>query len=163
MRPKGSVQDLESRRRKALQLLEKQISLNEVARQLGCYASSVMRWRDLVNRVGEEGFKAKSPPGRPPRLSTDQKAELLHYLLLGPGAFGYKTQIWTTQRIAELIRKRFKVSYHPDHIGRIMHNLGWSHQKPERRAIERNETAVQEWKHSEWPRVKKTLRGWAPT
>lgn len=163
MRPKGSVGELEVRRRKALKLLEEDLSLNEVARRLGCHPSSVMRWRNRLRDFGEPGLKAQSPPGRPPRLSEQQKQQLLEELLAGPAAFGYRTQIWTTRRIAEMIERRFAISYHPDHVGRLMHSLGWSHQKPERRAVERNEEAIEEWKTTEWPRVKKTSSGWLPT
>jgi transposase len=71
--------------------------------------------------------------------------------------------VWTTARIAQLIEKEFQVTYHPDHIGRMMHALGWSHQKPERRALQRNEAAIADWKAKNWTRVKKTLGGWLPT
>ena len=63
----------------------------------------------------------------------------------------------------ELIRREFGVSYRRDHVGRLMRSLNWSHQKPEKRAIERDEAEIERWKRKEWPRVKKTLRGWAPT
>jgi transposase len=78
-------------------------------------------------------------------------------------AHGYKTNLWTTARISELISREFGISYHRDHVGRLMHSLGWSHQKPETRAAERDEEAIDRWKREDWPRVKKTLRGWAPT
>ena len=78
-------------------------------------------------------------------------------------AHGYRTELWTTARIAELIEREFGVTYHRDHVGRLMHNLGWSHQKPKRRALERNENNIEQWKRKEWPRVKKTPLGWAPT
>ncbi|MCZ7582638.1 MAG: winged helix-turn-helix domain-containing protein, partial [Deltaproteobacteria bacterium] len=67
------------------------------------------------------------------------------------------------QRIADLIEKRFGVSYHRDHIGRLMASLGWSHQKPDRRAKERDNAAIERWTREEWPRVKKTPKIWAPT
>jgi transposase len=70
---------------------------------------------------------------------------------------------WTTAWIAEVIRRTFGVDYHRDHVGRLMHKLGWSHQKPEARALERDEARIAEWKRGEWARVKKTPRGWAPT
>ena len=162
MRPHGSADLLEARRRKAMELLRQQLSLNEVARRLGCHASSVMRWRDRVRRDGQRGLKARPTPGRPPRLSKARKERLLRLLLRGPAAFGYTTQVWTTKRIAELIRRTFAVSYHPAHVGRLMHSLGWSHQKPERRALERDEASVEQWKNTRWPRVKGGLRGWAP-
>ncbi len=62
-----------------------------------------------------------------------------------------------------MIRREFGVSYHRDHIGRLMHSLNWSPQKPETRAVERNEEAIEHGKRKDWPRVKKTLGGWAPT
>jgi transposase len=77
-------------------------------------------------------------------------------------AHGYRTELWTTQRIADLIERRFGVKYHRNHVGKLLHQIGWSHQKPERRAIERDEVAIAEWKRSVWPRVKKTLHGWKP-
>jgi transposase len=83
-------------------------------------------------------------------------------LLKGPIAHGYRTNLWTTARIAEVIEGEFGVRYHRDHVGRLMHSLHWTHQKPETRAVERDEEAIQRWKREQWPRVKKTLRGWAP-
>lgn len=78
-------------------------------------------------------------------------------------AHGYRTELWTTQRIADPIERSLGVHYHRNHVGKLLHQLGWSHQKPERRAIERNEAAIAEWKRSVWPRVKKTPQGWQPT
>jgi transposase len=75
---------------------------------------------------------------------------------------GYRTNLWTTARIAEMVEREFGVRYHPDHIGRLMHSLGWTQQKPERRALERYEDQIERWKHKEWPRIKRTLQGWAP-
>ena len=95
--------------------------------------------------------------------SMSQRRRLVRLLLKGPQAHGYRTQLWTTARIAELIRREFGVDYHRDHVGRLMHSLYWSPQKPETRAVERNEEAIERWKRQDWPRVKKTLRGWAPT
>ena len=163
MRLKGSAKVLEARRRRALQLLENDISLHEVARQIGCHPSSVMRWRDRLRELGEEGLQVRSSPGRPLRLGAQQRKQLLNQLLRGPGAFGWRTEVWTTSRIAQLIEKEFQVTYHPDHVGRLMHALGWSHQKPERRAVQRNEGAIAAWKVKDWVRVKKTLGGWLPT
>jgi len=65
--------------------------------------------------------------------------------------------------IAELIRSQFGIQYHRDHVGRLMHSLNWSPQKLERRALERDENAIERWQQKAWPRIKKTLRGWVPT
>lgn len=144
-------------------LLKSGLSLNEVARRIQCVASSVMRWRDAWRRRGADSLKVGSSPGRPLKLKPAQQRRLLKLLLKGPLAHGYNTNVWTTARIAEVIRRAFGVSYHRDHIGRLMHSLSWSHQKPEKRAVERDEEAIQHWKQKDWPRVKKTLRGWVPT
>lgn len=163
MRLKGSAEWLGQRRRRALKLLKEGLSLNEVGRRMDCAPSSVMRWRDAYQREGKEALKVRFSPGRPPRLTKSQRRRLLKILLKGAIANGYRTELWTTQRIAEVIKKHFGIRYHRDHVGRLMHSLGWSHQKPERRAVERDEEQIERWKRKEWPRVKKTLVGWVPT
>jgi transposase len=163
MRPFGSPKQLEKRRHKAMELLDSGLSLNAVARKISCNASSVMRWRNKRDKHGDQGLKPKPVPGRPAKLTAQQKKRLISFLLKGAMANGYRTELWTTARIAELIEHNFAITYHRDHIGRLMASLGWSYQKPDKRALQRDEQAIQEWKRKEWPRIKKTLRGWAPT
>lgn len=162
-RPKGSADLLEYRRRQALVLLGKGLSLNEIARRILCNASSVMRWRDAWRRLGADALRVRFSPGRPPKLGRPERRRLVKLLLKGPLAHGYRTNLWTTKRIAELIKHEFGVDYHRDHVGRLMHSLDWTHQKPEARAVERDDEAVERWKQKQWPRIKKTLRGWVPT
>lgn len=83
-------------------------------------------------------------------------------LLKGAVAAGFPTDLWAWARIAQAIEERFGVRYHADHIGRLMRTLGWSPQKPTRRALKRDETAIATWVKFEWPRVKKTLRAGKP-
>ncbi len=163
MRPRGPAALLEDRRRRALNLLDQRFSLHEVARRIGCAASSVLRWRNARKKGGPQALQVRFSPGRPPKLSRPQKRRLLQLLLRGALAHGYRTDLWTTARIAEVIRRSFGVRYHPDHIGRLMHQLDWSYQKPERRARERDEAKIERWKRKRWPQVKKTPRGWRPT
>jgi len=162
MRPLGSAEELERRRHRAMTLVREGFSLNEAARRLGCNASSVMRWRDAFHRGGKQALKPRPTPGRPSRLTGRQKARLIRYLLDGSMSHGYRTDLWTTLRIAGLIQAKFAVHYHRDHVGRLLHSLGWSCQKPARRALQRNEEAIEAWKRRDWRRVKKTPRGWAP-
>lgn len=163
MRPQGSPKALEQRRRRGITFLKQKLSLHEIARRIGCHASSVLRWRKSLQAGGPAALAAKPVPGRPPRLSEAQKARLGRLLRQGAMAHGYRTELWTTQRIAELIEHRLGVHYHRNHVGKLLHQLGWSPQKPERRAVERDEAAIARWKREGWPRVKKTPRGWAPT
>lgn len=162
MRPYGSPKTLEARRRKVIAFLEQNLSLHEIARRMGCHASSVLRWRDAWQAGGANALNAKPAPGRPSRLTSIQKKKLVGLLLQGALAHGYRTDLWTTQRIADLIGKRLGVTYHRNHVGKLLRQMGWSHQKPERRAVERDEAAIAEWKRSVWPKVKKTPRGWQP-
>jgi transposase len=162
LRPKGSPKLLEERRRSVIMFLNMKLSLHEIARRIGCDASSVMRWRNALQLGGQEALKAKPAPGRPPRLTLKQKKKLIHLLTQGAMAHGYRTELWTTQRIADLIERRLGIRYHRNHVGKLLHQIGWSHQKPERRAVERDDAAIEEWKRSVWPRVKKTPQGWQP-
>lgn len=162
MRPFGSPKQLQKRRLKAMELLDSGLSLNEVARRISCDASSVMRWRDARKKHGAKGLEPRSASGRPPKLTARQKKRIVTFLLKGAMAHGYSTELWSTARIAELIKRHFGITYHRDHIGRLMASLGWSYQKPSKRALQRNEQAIKEWKRKEWPRIKKTPSGWAP-
>jgi transposase len=163
MRPQGSPKTLEARRRSVVALLEQDLSLHEIARRLGCHASSVLRWRNALHAGGPAALTAKPVAGRPPRLTAKQKARLGQLLRQGAMAHGYRTALWTTQRIAALIERRLGVRYHRNHVGKLLHQLGWSHQTPERRAVERDDVAIAAWKQAVWPRVKKTPQGWEPT
>jgi transposase len=154
---------LEYRRNRALELLDEDRSLNEVARLLDCAPSSVMRWRNMRDSGGSDALKVKTASGRPPKLTDKQKRALEKILLEGPIKAGYRTDLWTTARVAEVIEQKFGVRYHRDHIGRLLHQMGWSHQKPERRASQRDEARIADWVKNEWPRVKKTPRSSTPT
>ena len=163
MRPRGSPEYLEERRLRAVELLDEGLSLHEVARRIGCDASSVLRWRDARRSGGEAALIAKPASGRPPKLSAMQQARLVRLLSKGALSYGYRTDLWTTDRIARLVESKLGVKYHRNHVGKLLHQLGWSHQKPESRAVERNDEEIDRWKRNVWPRVKKTPRGWATT
>jgi transposase len=155
MRPPGSPKDLERRRKRALVLLRDGLLPVEVARKVGVDRRSVRRWRASFDKQGEQGLAAKPAPGRPRKLAAPDRKRLERELLRGARAHGYATDLWTCPRVAAMIRSEFGVRYHVDHIGRLLHSLGWSPQKPERRARERDEEAIQRWVKEEWPRIKK--------
>ena len=157
MRPHGSPGELERRRRRAIDLLKAGASITDVARRLGCSHSSVILWRDAVRRRGLTALQAKPAPGRPPKLTARQRAKLPRLLLRGASAWGFETDLWTTRRIAMVIHREFGVSLHRAHVGRVLTALNWSCQKPERRALERDEAAITRWKRYRWTTVKKTL------
>jgi transposase len=162
-RPKGPAELIEARRHQALRLLDEGYTLNEVGRMVDSAASSVMRWRDAREREGEKGLRVRVSPGRPATLTPAQRKRLVKLLLKGALANGFATELWTTARVGTLIQRHCRAQFHRSHVARLLHDLGFSCQKPERRALERDEARIEQWKRSEWPRVKKTLRGWVPT
>ena len=155
MRPPGSPAELERRRQQAIALLKEGLPPVEVARHLGVERRSVRRWRAAYDRAGVKALAAQPVPGRPPKLEARSRAHLERSLLRGARACGFPTDLWTCPRVGEVIRRQFGVRYHVDHIGRLLHSLGWSPQKPERRARERDEKAIQRWVKETWPGVKK--------
>jgi transposase len=136
-------------------LLNDGASVTQVARRLGCSHSAVILWRDAVRRRGPRALAARPAPGRPPKLTARQRARLPRLLGRGATACGFATDLWTTGRIATVIRQRFGVSLHRAHVGRVLAALGWSCQKPERRAVERDEAAIAHWKRYRWVAIKK--------
>jgi len=159
MRLPGSAKVLESRRRRALALVQRGLSLNVAARRLGCAASSVMRWMRAHRRHGESGLQVRPAPGRPRRLTTGQEARLLRELLPGALAHGYGTDLWTTKRINEVIEHQVGVRYHRARVSRLLARNDLSSQKPERRARQRDEVTIARWKRTRWPRARRGLSG----
>jgi transposase len=127
-----------------------------VARTLRVSLVSVGRWRRAArDGGGARALRAKPVPGRPPKLSIARRRRLLELLRQGPIHHDFATQLWTLARVAELIENHFGVSYHPSQVWRILRSLGWSAQKPQSRARERDEAAVARWRRVDWPRIKK--------
>lgn len=155
MRPKGTAADLEARRRWAADLLQDGKTNAEVAALVNASRSSVKRWRRALREGGEDALVAKPHPGPKPKLSDAQKHTLRRILIEGPVRHGYSTDLWTCARVAEVIRRRFRVRYNADHLGRVLHALGFSPQKPVHRARERDEAAIERWRKVVWPRLKK--------
>jgi len=160
MRTKGSAAELEQQRRQAVALLNQGWAGAQVARTLNVSQAAVTRWKQAYQESGTVGLAAKPHPGGQPRLTAVQRQRLSDLLLQGPREHGYRTELWTLERVAEVIAQRFGVQYHPCHVWRVLHGLGWSCQKPERRARERNEEAVARWRREDWPRLKKRPKKW---
>jgi transposase len=139
------------------QLLLDGQEIDEIAKIVGASTHSVRRWQRAVEEGGLMALKAKPHPGRMPRLSVAQKQQLIEILLAGPRQAGYATDWWTCPRVAEVVAKIFRVDYHPAHIGKMLHQLGWTCQMPEQRAREADDAALQQWRKKDWPRIKRGL------
>lgn len=140
---------------RAVTLLQEGHPVQEVARLVGVTREWVGRWKHIYQKLGKEGLEAKPCCGPKPKLKASQKGKLVKLLMKGPLTCGYRTDLWTLERVAHLIGKRFGVTYHPGHVWRLLRGLRWSCQKPEQRARERDERAIKEWRQKRWPHIKK--------
>ena len=151
-RPFGSASALEQRRCQAVSAVQKGDRVKDVARIIGVNPRSIYRWLNLSEQP--DGLAAKPHAGPATRLSLSQQRHLEQLLRRGAQAHGWPNQLWTTQRIAEVIRRHFGISLHHDHVGRFLRQrLKWSPQKPRRRARERDEEAIARWKRDVFPEV----------
>lgn len=158
MRPRGTPEELERRRARGIALLQEGYQPVDVAHMLGVDRRSVRRWNASFREQGKKGLEKKPIPGRPAKLAAQDRERLERILFRGARKAGFPTDLWTCPRVAEVIKERFDVDYHVDHVCRLLHELGWSPQKPQRRAIERDEEAIEGWVKHEWPRIKKKRR-----
>ncbi|MCA9167683.1 MAG: winged helix-turn-helix domain-containing protein [Planctomycetales bacterium] len=120
------------------------------------------RWKRAWRGGGVAALAAKPHPGPAPKLSRQQKQELMSILLRGAVASGFRNELWTCARVAEIVRTKFGVLYHPDYVGRILHDLGFSPQKPQRVAREQDRSAVKRCRRQDWPRIEKKRSDAAP-
>lgn len=156
MRPNGSAEALEMRRRIAVQLLRDGHGVREVARLVGVWPGSVSRWKHAYETDGEAGLASKRQPGRgrTPKLPYEQYPALEAILLDGPRTHGFDTDRWTRARIAAVIDREFGVAYTPQGVGEVLKRLGWTYQKPQTYSRKRDETAVARWRATTWPNLK---------
>ncbi|WP_088256054.1 IS630 family transposase [Fimbriiglobus ruber] len=152
MRPKGTAAELERRRRRAVELLERGETPAMVARILGVTPTSLHRWRRMGRQT--DGLVAKPASGAKRRLSSAQLAELERLLSKGATAHGFPNELWTAARVAKIILRHFGVPYHHAYVRRLLRRrLHWTSHKPQRRARPRNDKEVERWKADEFPRI----------
>lgn len=147
----------QQRRVGAAKLFRSGCSQAEVARQLGVSRQATSYWHAVWKAGGKQALAGAGRTGRKCKLSGNDLCRLEAILLGGAPAQGYETNLWTLKRIAQVIRRQFKVKYHAGHVWKVLGQLGWSCQRPERKARERNEQAIRRWVRYRWPRIKKRL------
>jgi transposase len=144
---------LEWRRFRALHLKQQGWTRHDIAEALGVSPVSVSRWFAHARDDGPEALRAHHSPGRPPKLSAAQKRLIPEFLWHGAEAYGFRGQVWTCARIAEVIEEEFGVRYHKGHVGKLLQELHWTPQVPIRRAIQRDERAIRRWRREVWPEL----------
>jgi transposase len=145
----------EGRRLRAWALHEQGWKQRAIADALGVTQGAVSQWIARGKAGGIGALRNRKSPGAPRRLTQAQRDQLPSLLARGAEAFGFRGDIWTRTRIAAIIKREFGVSYHPDHMGRLLSEIGWSVQKPSERATQRDEAAIAAWCDVRWPALKK--------
>jgi transposase len=148
----------EERRMRAWELQKQGWTQQEIARAFGVTQGAVSQWFKKAREQGVQALKHKPRPGAKPKLSKEQLAQLPALLKQGAEAFGFRGQVWTTERVALMIKQHFGVSYHPAHCSRLLRNLKWSQQKPIEKATQRDEAAIRAWKEQRWHELKKQAK-----
>ena len=154
---------LQARRLRAAALFAIGMRQVEVARQLGVSRQAVSGWHATWQTGGTNALRSRGPTGPSPRLSDQQLARVERALLEGATANGFVGELWTVDRIAAVIERLTGVRHHPAHVWALLrHRLGWSVQRPKRRAAERDQDAIDRWVKQDWPRTKQTPNGAEP-
>lgn len=155
-RPQRDLKAMEERRMQAADLFRKGVIPAEIARRLGVSHQIVSDWRKVWRQGGRAALRGKGRAGRRPKLSAAQLTKVEKVLSQGAEANGYATDLWTLPRAAEVIERTTGVSYHPGYVWYLLRKqLGWSWQRPARRAVERDEEAIGHWVKERWPQLKK--------
>jgi transposase len=148
----------EGRRMRAWELHEQGWKQKDIAQALGVTEGAVSQWFKKARVQGVQSLRHQPPPGAQPKLSAQQRVQLPMELSKGAEAFGFRGDVWTTERVAQMILHVFGVSYHPAHCSRLLRSVKYSLQKPIQKATQRDEVAIQAWKEERWPALKKSPR-----
>jgi transposase len=154
---------LQARRLRAAELFALGVRQAEVARQLGVSPQAVSVWHARWRAGGQDGLRSRGPTSPAPKVSDTQLAGVEDALLEGATANGFTGELWTLDRIATVIEWLTGVRHHSAHVWALLHHrLGWSVQRPTRRAAERDQDAIDRWVKERWPKIKQTPRGAEP-
>jgi len=157
MKREEEARQAERRRLKGGRLLLKGVAQAEVARRCAVSRPTVLEWKRRLEQGGLQALR-NGTRGRPARLDEQMRAQLAQLLVAGARSHGYATELWTLPRIAKLIEEHFGHTFSISQVSRLLAAMGWSSQKPEKRALQRDEKAIRQWKAKRWPTLKKTLR-----
>ena len=150
---------LEVLRVRAVDQVDQGADPREVARALGMHEHTVYGWLAKARAGGREALKARSIAGRPPKL-TDKQQQRVYDLVVGknPGQLSFNFALWTRDLVRQLIAREFKVAMSASAVGRMLHRMGLSPQRPLWRAWQADPDKVAAWQASEYPAIAKAAK-----
>jgi transposase len=143
------------KRVRAGRLLQRGKKPAEIALDVGVARQTVYTWKAIFDEGGIDALRAVPLRGRPAQLDATQLDEVRRAVLQNPTEHGFGTELWTLKRVGVVIKRMHGIKFSQTQIWRILGSLGLSPQKPDKRAIERNEDVVRSWKRNKWPALKK--------
>jgi transposase len=155
VKPRLSSADKEARRKLAVRNVLGGRPQVDVAKFLGVHPVTVAKWMARYRADHEKGLDAREVPGRPRFLTADQEAEVLGWLTQKPSEFGFRTDLWTAARVAQLVEQRMGVKFHPSYLREWLTKRNHSPQKPKRRAKQKNDAEIARWLKDDYPEIKK--------
>jgi len=155
MAKKASKSWKEERRKRSWVLYQAGWPQKQIAEAMGVTKGAVSQWIKAGKEGGEAALKSRKSTGSPRRLSMEERQRIPGLLERGAESFGFRGDLWNCPRVAKVIECELGVKYHPSHVSRILKDLGWTPQKPIRRAKQRKEPEIERWKAERWPELKK--------
>ncbi len=156
MKKRNSTTEMkEWRRKQALELRKEGWTYREISEALGVTKVAISHWMKRVESEGMAGLEARPHTGSPAKLSEEQQWRLPEYLSHGAEAYGFRGEVWTSRRVAEVIEVEFGVRYHPATVTRLLKKLKWTPQQPIQCASQRDEGEIEHWRKKTWPKLKK--------
>lgn len=153
--PKRNADVLEYRRQLAIKMILEGKKKTRVADDFGVSRAAVTQWWKEYLKGGAQALEKKKRPGRPCELTKEQLAKVPSILAKGAMAYGFPNALWTTKRIAAIIKFKFGIDYHRNHVDKLLQKLEWTWQKPKKRATQRDEERIGTWVSKEWLSIKK--------
>jgi len=145
----------EWRRLRAWELKQQGWSQHDIADALGSSKGAVSQWIHTAEDAGAEELRSHTSPGHPAKLTPSQKRQIPEFLWYGAEAYGFRGDVWTCTRVAQMIEWEFGICYHKDHVSRLLKDLGWTPQIPITRAVQRDEATIARWRIAVWPELRR--------
>lgn len=148
----------EERRHRAIEMLKAGETQEGVAEELGVHRMAVYQWWRAYREEGQKGLKRRPHTGRKPRVDRRILEKVPSILARGAESYGFEGDVWTLDRVRDVLEREFGVAYSTRHVGKILASLGLVWKKPVLRPKERDEAEIKRWVKEDWPKIKKGRR-----